>query len=167
MSMSIETESRTGCRRVADVEPAGGDHDPVELAVLRRVPHRGAAAQDVRGIAEPPQQAGVVEVAGLLAGVRHDHARVGDQQAAPHLFVLVPGLGLRTDDVRTGQDERSREVVPVGLAGEGSDLEVVPGRPPTSCMSLSGQTGNVIPVSSSETVHRRRWMAVSWDRPLE
>ena len=30
-----------------------------------------------------------------------------------------------------------------------------------------GQTGNVTPVSSSETVHRRSWMAVSWDRPLE
>src|SRR5216683_4426835 len=37
----------------------------------------------------------------------------------------------------------------------------------TSCMSLSGQTGKVTPVSSSEAVHRRRWMAVSWDRPLE
>jgi hypothetical protein len=37
----------------------------------------------------------------------------------------------------------------------------------TSCLSLSGQTGNVTPVSSSETVHRRRWMAVSWDCPLE
>src|SRR5260370_27381322 len=30
-----------------------------------------------------------------------------------------------------------------------------------------GQTGNVTPVSSSETVHRRRWMAVSWDWLLE
>ena len=30
-----------------------------------------------------------------------------------------------------------------------------------------GQTGNVTPVSSSETVHRRRWRAVSWDCPLE
>src|SRR5260370_41574329 len=30
-----------------------------------------------------------------------------------------------------------------------------------------GQTGNVTPVSSSETVHRRRWMAVSRDRPLD
>ena len=30
-----------------------------------------------------------------------------------------------------------------------------------------GQTGNVIPVSSSETVHRRRWMVVSWDCLLD
>ena len=37
----------------------------------------------------------------------------------------------------------------------------------TSYMSLSGQTGNVTPVSSSETVHRRRAMAVSWDCLLE
>src|SRR5260370_13861819 len=29
------------------------------------------------------------------------------------------------------------------------------------------QTGNVTPVSSSETVHRRRWRAVSRDCPLE
>ena len=28
-------------------------------------------------------------------------------------------------------------------------------------------SGNVTPVSSSETVHRRRWMAVSWDCPLD
>jgi hypothetical protein len=79
---------------------------------------------------EPPQQVGVVELVGLLADVRHDHVRVGDQQAAPHLSVLVPGLGLRTDEVRTGQDERGGEVVPVGLAGEVGDLEVVLGRLP-------------------------------------
>ena len=30
-----------------------------------------------------------------------------------------------------------------------------------------GQTGNVTPVSSSETVHRRRWVAVSRDCRLE
>src|SRR5262245_5634080 len=30
-----------------------------------------------------------------------------------------------------------------------------------------GQTGKVTPVSSSETVHRRRWVAVSWDCPPE
>ena len=29
-----------------------------------------------------------------------------------------------------------------------------------------GQTGNVTPVSSSR-LHRRRWMAVSWDCPLD
>jgi DNA-directed RNA polymerase specialized sigma24 family protein len=37
-----------------------------------------------------------------------------------------------------------------------------------ACLRLApGQTGNVTPVSSSETVHRRRWMAVSWDCPLD
>jgi hypothetical protein len=30
----------------------------------------------------------------------------------------------------------------------------------------AGQTGNVTPVSSSETAHRRRWIAVSRDCPL-
>ena len=30
-----------------------------------------------------------------------------------------------------------------------------------------GQTGKVTPVSCSETVHRRRWMAVSWDCRLD
>jgi hypothetical protein len=32
---------------------------------------------------------------------------------------------------------------------------------------VPGQTGNVTPVSSSETVHRRRWMVVSRDCRLE
>src|SRR5947207_5223333 len=31
----------------------------------------------------------------------------------------------------------------------------------------SGSTGNLTPVSSSETVQRRRWMAVSWDCLLD
>ena len=37
----------------------------------------------------------------------------------------------------------------------------------TGHSSFPGQTGNVTPVSSSETAHRRRWIAVSWDCPLE
>src|SRR5580692_8818052 len=79
---------------VADVDPAtGGDHDPVEFAVGRRVVYGRAAAQDVDAVVQAAEQSGVVEVAGLLPVMRHDRVRIGDQQGAPRLPVFVPGFG--------------------------------------------------------------------------
>ena len=98
-------------------------HDPVGLAVARGVVRCGVAAQNVDGVAQAPQQPGVVKVVGLLAVVRHDGVRVGNQQGAPRQPVLVPGLGLLGDEGAAGEEERGDEVVPVGLAGEVCDLE--------------------------------------------
>src|SRR5271165_7313830 len=54
-----------GAVGVADVDAAAGrDHDPVELAVGRRVVHGGSAAQDVDGVVQPAEQPCVVEVVG-------------------------------------------------------------------------------------------------------
>ena len=118
-----------GAVGVADVDlAAGGDHDPVELAVGRRVVHGRAAAQDVDAVVKAAEQPGVVEVVSLLAVVRHDRVRVGDQQGAPGLPVLVPGSGLLGGEVGAAEDERGDEVVPVGLAGEVGGLELIPGR---------------------------------------
>ena len=77
-----------------------------------------------------------------------------DQRGRPIAWVCVTGREV-TDCCR-GSGRLLREV---GV--EGCDAAGEAG------LSLPGQTGNVTPVSSSEIVHRRRWLAVSWDCRLE
>src|SRR5580658_7525104 len=114
---------------VTDVDPAtGGNHDPVELAVGRWVVDGGAAAQEVDAVVQAAEQPVVVEVVGLLAVMRHDRVRIGDQQGAPRLPVFVPRFGLLGGEVGAGEDKRRDEVVPVGLAGEVAGLELIPRR---------------------------------------
>jgi hypothetical protein len=67
--MAIETDSPDeGAVGVADIDLAAGrDHDPVALAVLRRVVHRKAAAQDVDAVVRLPEQSGVIGLSKVLA----------------------------------------------------------------------------------------------------
>src|ERR1700754_1222045 len=117
------------CIWSADVHDAAGRHeDAVERLVIAGVVGGRTAAEDVDGVVEPGDEAGVIEVDLLDLAVRGEPRGVGDLQAPPLVPVLLPCPVLPGGEAGRRIDERGDEVVPVGVAGEVERLQGVPWR---------------------------------------
>ncbi|HUK69885.1 MAG TPA: hypothetical protein VLW50_14225 [Streptosporangiaceae bacterium] len=93
-SMAIEIQSRTGePSAFAYVDAAAGrDHDPVELAALRRVVHSTAAAHDA-ALVDQHTVGGLDRLPVRLAPT----VRLGDRAGDRRVCVRSPGRKARRD----------------------------------------------------------------------
>src|SRR5712691_5195433 len=90
------------------------------------------------------------------AAVMHPQGQRADLDQRGGPIARVRGTSREATDCCRGSGHLLREV---GVEGRDAAGE--------AGLYLPGQTGNVTPVSSSETVHKRRWMAVSRDCLLD
>ena len=124
------TGPEAGCRSGPWARPAAwSGRRSAELAVLvAEVGGVGELRDDLGVVVVAAQQAGLVEVEGLLGAVGVDLGREADVEAAPGGALVDERLALGDLDAGPLEQERRVEVVPHRVAGEVERVEVAPAK---------------------------------------